>query len=147
ASAAGANDGAVTVSSDVNLDGYTITWSNEGGGVSIENVGTGSYTVVITDDQGCSTSGSAFVDVASTIAENQLPFTLIANPVNQKVSLDWENETSSFELIDLNGRVIYSGTVYNGLNQFDVSAISSGQYMARVFNSQSSSIQRLVILR
>jgi len=144
-SMAGANDGAVNLVSDQDLDEYTITWSNQTTGESIANVGSGSYTVVITNNEGCSTSGTAFVDVANNVNENQVDIRLIANPVDHLVALEWPGEKSSFELIDLKGKIIYRGWVQKGLNQFDVSEIPAGHYLARVFGSQSSSVQRIVI--
>lgn len=48
-SCAGAQDGALTVSSTTNISSYTFTWSNGGSGTTVSNVGAGTYTVTGTN--------------------------------------------------------------------------------------------------
>ncbi len=57
-----ANDGTASVSaSSGGTPGYTYTWSNGGVGATISNLAAGTYTVTLTDNNGCTFTTSAIV--------------------------------------------------------------------------------------
>ncbi len=66
-SAAGANDGSATANGSGGTPGYTYLWSNGATTQSISNLGPGTYTVTITDSNGCTTTASV------TLAQGPTP--------------------------------------------------------------------------
>lgn len=66
-SVAGANDGSATASGIGGTPGYTYLWSNGATTQSISNLGPGTYTVTITDSNGCTTTASV------TLAQGPVP--------------------------------------------------------------------------
>ncbi|MEZ5056004.1 MAG: SdrD B-like domain-containing protein [Saprospiraceae bacterium] len=52
-SAPGANDGQLTASGNGGTPGYTFMWSNGANTATISNLGPGTYTVTVTDSNGC----------------------------------------------------------------------------------------------
>lgn len=64
ASCSGAADGEISIDTSVlgGLPPYTANWSNGGSGLSITNISAGTYSVSLTDDDGCVASDSAKVN-------------------------------------------------------------------------------------
>ncbi|MBF4465046.1 T9SS type A sorting domain-containing protein [Flavobacterium sp. LC2016-12] len=58
----GANNGSATVTASGGVPGYTYSWSPSGGtGATASNLGSGTYSVTITDNNGCPTTVTGIV--------------------------------------------------------------------------------------
>ncbi|MBK9018270.1 MAG: gliding motility-associated C-terminal domain-containing protein [Saprospiraceae bacterium] len=55
----GANDGTITVTPSGGAGGYSYLWSNGATSATIENLAAGTYTVTVTDENGCSATAEA----------------------------------------------------------------------------------------
>lgn len=101
----GYEDGTINLNVNGGAGNYSYFWSNGFGSKDIANLGTGSYTVNITDQDGCTMPFSYFVDV------NPAP---IANAGND------DQITCAFPLVTLDGTnseptgVSYEWTTQNG---------------------------------
>ena len=62
-SGTGATDGSVVIDASGGVEPYTYDWSNGGSGPELNGIGAGTYTVIVTDANGCSAS------VTVTLAE------------------------------------------------------------------------------
>jgi len=58
------NTASITASVVGGVSPFTYAWSNGGGGVTISNLSAGSYTVTVTDAQGCSGTATASVSAS-----------------------------------------------------------------------------------
>ncbi|MFH2094096.1 MAG: PKD domain-containing protein, partial [Bacteroidota bacterium] len=67
ASCYGGHDGSVSVTASGGTQPYFYNWSNGMSGPSIMNVESGNYSVIVTDNNGCTTSNSAVVEEPSEI--------------------------------------------------------------------------------
>ncbi|PCJ83144.1 MAG: hypothetical protein COA57_11925 [Flavobacteriales bacterium] len=63
---AGANDGTASVSASNGTTPYTYNWSNGGTSATISNLAPATYTVTVTDANGCIATGSAVVNVGAS---------------------------------------------------------------------------------
>ncbi|MEK7412280.1 MAG: SprB repeat-containing protein, partial [Planctomycetota bacterium] len=61
-SAAGANDGTATATASGGTAPYSYAWSNGATTASISNLTPGTYTVTVTDAEGCTVSGSVTIE-------------------------------------------------------------------------------------
>ena len=66
----GANDGSATASANGGTPGYTYAWSNGGNTAIISNLSAGTYTVTVSDSNGCTTSGSTTITEPNEISVN-----------------------------------------------------------------------------
>jgi gliding motility-associated-like protein len=67
----GENNGSVTVSVSGGSPGYTYSWSPSGGsGVTANNLTAGTYTVAVTDGNGCTLTSSAAVTEPTALGAN-----------------------------------------------------------------------------
>ena len=129
ASCNGGNDGAI----DLNVSGgtapYTYSWSNGATSQDISGLTAGSYTVTITDDNGC-TAGSG-----GTVGE---PSELVLGSSATDVSCNGGND-GSVDLSVSGGTAPYSYSWSNGATSQDISGLTAGSYTATVTDANGCS--------
>ncbi len=72
ASCNGANDGSVSLSVSGGTTPYSYSWSNGASSQNLSNVGGGSYSVVVTDANGCNANTSVNVNTGDTPVQPEL---------------------------------------------------------------------------
>ena len=120
----------------------------------------GTYKVVLSASNGISTTNdSAFVVISvvgvdNTKLMNQLA--LYPNPVNNNATIAFnlmQSTKLSVKVLDINGRVIATvadNASFNAGAQnltVDASALEAGVYMVRLFNNETASTIRFVVVR
>lgn len=133
----GANDGTANVQVSGGTSPYTYLWSNNATSASISQLSPGTYSVTITDANGCTTSTSL------TISEPSL-LEVVAS--SNDVSCNGGNNGSASSIVT-GGTAPYSYSWNNGTNNASVSGLSAGTYSVTVTDangctaSSSTSIQ------
>lgn len=64
---AGASDGSILLDLVGGTLPYTTTWSNGSSGIELQNVGAGSYSVEVTDANGCSATGTYILEAPQSV--------------------------------------------------------------------------------
>jgi ribosomal protein S11 len=116
----------------------------------------GTYSVTVTDNNGCKGSGSRVIDTkdcTGSFRELGLgAFKAFPNPVGEVLNLEFTaNRVADYELqlVDVNGRIAWKHTmkVRSGTNEqrFNVSTLSSGVYFLHVQNTDGNATLRLII--
>ena len=123
---AGANNGSVSVVVGGGTSPYSYAWSNGGTGSGIFAVAGGTYTVLITDANGCTTADTL------TIAE-PLALTLV-NTGSQNISC-FGDATGSASISVNGGTMPYSISWSNGDNGAAITNVVAGTYTAFVVDS------------
>jgi hypothetical protein len=136
----------------------TTNW-NFGDGVSLigndvnhSYTANGNYLVTATVDNGeCSKTIEipVYVNSATGIAINDLSnaqWFVTGNQITVKFS-DVLNSTSTFELIDLSGKVVMSKSFSKGQNQISLSGngLADGIYIAKVISNENTLVKKLSI--
>jgi hypothetical protein len=82
----------------------------------------------------------------NSISENDESNLLSAgpNPFNNELLIRANNHTSEYELLDLGGRIIHSGTISTKNELLNTSDLPQGNYFLRIKENDESSIIRLV---
>lgn len=107
----------------------------------------GNYAVIVSLG-GCSdTSDCVTVDLTSTPELNEASISMYPNPVTDELSVTWEGELSTAQLIDISGRIVWESRVINEPKlKIDMSALTNGIYELRLSN-KSSVITKKVVKR
>ncbi|MEL6922768.1 MAG: T9SS type A sorting domain-containing protein [Bacteroidota bacterium] len=133
-SAVGANDGTATASAAGGDGNYTFNWSNGATGSSVDGLAPGTYSVEITDGNGCSTTQSFSI---ASVQCNSLEATVNAQ------------DLSCFESCDGVASVSLSGQTgewevawSNGQNGRNISGLCVGSYTATITDAVGCSIVR-----
>lgn len=118
ASCFGGNDGAVSLSVSGGVTGYSYLWSNGSTSQNLSDVSAGTYTVTVTDANGCSAVASGSVGSPSAIN-----LIISASPSSCGTAND-----GSVDLSASNGVAPYTYQWSNGSTSEDLSSVSEGSY-------------------
>jgi hypothetical protein len=136
----GSNGDATYLWTDAN--GITVSTDED-----LLNVSSGTYQVIITDEDGCILIISdLFVNIDSLEdIEIDNGVTVFPNPANSNVSITLEsNLLTALEIRDVQGRLIFIETIVNSHN-LNVSSWNQGIYFITTSNELGKSTSRLVI--
>ncbi|MBL7904553.1 MAG: VCBS repeat-containing protein [Bacteroidales bacterium] len=122
----GGNDGSVSVDAIGGQAPYTYTWSNGGNTAGIQNLAPGTYSVTVTDSQGCSQEKTLSVVQSELIAEIDLT-NVGCNGLN--------NGTASVSIIA--GSPPYTYLWNNGSSAASLQNLPVGDYSVDVTDSRS----------
>jgi hypothetical protein len=113
-----ADGGNISLNASMGTSPYTANWHNGMTGMTVNGLSAGSYSVTITDAQGCS-ADSTFTIVAST--------PLLTNSTVQDVSCNGLND-GSIDLTVISGNPAFTFVWDTGASTEDVSNLSAGTY-------------------
>ncbi|MBK7571675.1 MAG: T9SS type A sorting domain-containing protein [Bacteroidetes bacterium] len=121
------NDGTATITPTGGVGGYTYLWSNSQTTQTATNLSPGTYSVVITDDNGCTGSVSAVVSSVGTFPEtpgaisgpggacrNQSGLVYSVSPALGATSYLWTLPTGATGSSTTNSITISFGSTYSG---------------------------------
>lgn len=130
---------------------YSYTWSSGSGAEDPNNLtGGATYTVTVTDDNGCTATASAAVIVGIDELARQL-FSVYPNPNNGTFNVAFGSETNgrfAMTVTDLVGQVVYSENVSvtgSAVREISLADLSKGVYLLTVEGSDARTVERIVI--
>ncbi len=150
-------DGSIDVNVTGGVQPYTYNWVNSAG-VSIGNtqdisgLGKGTYTLSVTDANGCvSLSGYTIQETTGT-KEEELGrhIMLYPNPTTGKVTLEIDLPNIGNVMVsafDVTGRNVLPQSTVGSKHSLDFSALPSGVYMLKIVIGETSLSKRLVVTK
>ncbi len=106
----GQSNGSIELEVSGGTGGYTYTWSNGSNNPAIYNLPVGDYTVMVTDDSGCTVVKTFNLGTTNMDDLSARPdITIYPNPVDDHLQIRFENPGSgklSVSLLDINGKPI-----------------------------------------
>lgn len=115
---------------DLNVSGgaapYTFQWSDGSVSEDLINLGAGIYTVIVSDDAGCSAQKTLLLKENNTLSLRGVPTATSCT----------RDATGSIDLTVSGGAAPYSFSWSNGQSTEDISALASGTYTVKVEDSK-----------
>ncbi len=151
----GANDGAATATATAGTPPYQYDWSNGAVGNTVTNLAPGSYSVTITDANGCTEEATATVNasgISTPIEEIESLSSLILapNPTSGEAVLSVrfsENVDMDVEIINTVGQVLnryqYTSTISEDVN-INLNGAPAGIYFVRLKVGNAIHTDRIV---
>jgi hypothetical protein len=131
---------------------YTFSWSNGNTTSNLTGLAAGSYSVTITDANGCTKSQSFTISNTTGVEEisSQNNIKLYPNPAQNNLNIVIENVQSNgnISIVDAIGKYVYSTSIEGKGKVFtnvDLTNISNGVYFVRVNSGNSVSVQKLIV--
>ena len=123
---------------------YNIVWNTGDTDEVLDNIGLGTYSVTVTDANGCvGTDSQSIIDL--DIAELETQWSVYPNPTADYVQLIGITD-GNFTLCDLDGRLLDTGSVSAGRNVIDLSRYPNGTYVLTIEREGSSITKRVTKL-
>lgn len=129
------NDGAVDITVSGGTPSYTFDWGANGNTEDLTGLTAGTYTVVITDANGCTITDTYVVnDLLGIGDQTDLIFKVYPNPVENELNVELTGEYDYVITNDL-GQILKEG---NGQNEtrLDLSLFTTGVYFVRVIQNE-----------
>jgi hypothetical protein len=153
ASSATAADGSASATASGGTAPYIYLWSNGATTDEINNVVTGTYTVTVTDANGCTASESIFVDffVGINGVAAGVNLQVYPNPTQGNLSLSVKLSDAmpvTVELFSVLGESVFSenfGELNTLSKQFDIGNQPDGIYLMKVSYGKDSVMRRIVL--
>lgn len=148
ATCVGCTDGTLNVVANGGVAPYTYMWTpGNYASDAVNNVGAGTYTVTITDDNGCTATGTVTINenngsnpgTSLEAYNNNADMMIYPNPNNGEFVIRFTGSVqgnATIDILDIQGKLVYSykdkvGNSISG-NKIDVKYLSAGTYMVRV---------------
>lgn len=127
-------------------------WSTQATTQSITVTSAGTYTVQITDGNGCSSTSAAttvtVLDCASLEENTSNTFVVYPNPANETINVTFSNlsDNGTVQLFTAEGKVIESKEISNSMTAtFDVVNLTSGVYYVVITSDNGRVSQKVII--
>lgn len=149
---AGLNNGSATVS---NISGgtppYTAHWSNGQSNNTIIDLAPGTYTVTVSDQNGCIQTSTVTVTEVTGISNvsNEVSFSAYPNPTRSTltVQLGKLDQGTTLSLTNVLGQTLINRSVTELQNHIDLSALNDGVYFIEVKRGDKKAVKQVVLSR
>lgn len=150
----GGNDGSIDLTTSGGSPGYTYSWSNGSNVEDISGLAGGTYTVTVTDDNGCTQSFTFTVNSQLGVEDNDGAgdISIYPNPSNGLVNISIQTagiQDLKLEVMDINGKLLVIKNLQNTGNgmivPMDLTDLANGTYIIRLSNNKTSEIKRIII--
>lgn len=137
ASSQTASDGSIDITPTGGNGPYTFLWSNNATTEDLTGLTPGVYTVMITDANDCSTSGTYTVSFAIGIATQSVAegISLYPNPAHENFTIDAGiNTVDKLEVMNVLGQVAYAAEPKTTKVQVSTDSFTPGIYFVRIYS-------------
>ena len=130
------DDGSINITVSGGTPAYSFDWDNDGTGdfddpEDLTGISGDTYTVVVSDANGCEDTESILVDSKLGISHDQLGKLIIyPNPSTDFISILQEGQFT-YTITSINGEIVMTGNGFNS-EQVDLSKMASGSYFINV---------------
>jgi len=145
-----ATDGEIDITITGGSGPYEFLWSNGAVSEDISGVAAGVYTVSITDDNGCVTSGTFIVSVSVGINsdEIQAEIQLYPNPAHEFFVVEsGSGKIQKTEIINVVGQVVYTSSNTGNRIRINTDDLENGVYMVRIYVNDNFITKKVNIVR
>ncbi|MBW8050712.1 MAG: T9SS type A sorting domain-containing protein [Cytophagales bacterium] len=152
----GNNNGAIILTVSGGATPYSFSWSNGDTTQNLFVIGAGTYTIIITDANGCIDSASFTVTEVTGMNQFQVPgfgFQVYPNPATGYITLQIvlpEKENINIEIWNVFGVNIYTNSLYDVENikkEVDLSKYANGVYFVKLVVGEKVMYKRVVIAK
>lgn len=151
----GENNGAINITTAGGTGNLNVVWSNGATGTSINNLAAGTYTAVITDENGCQKTFTYVVETATSVNDPAFVtgFKVYPNPTSDVLFFEIStNEVvgATVNIYTTTGKMLWSKVAYKGNqinDRIDVSAFQSGIYILEMKTANGVAQRKFIVTK
>ena len=136
-----ATDGSIDITVDGGTGIYTYSWSNGADTEDVSGLGAGTYSVIVTDENGCSTSVEVILTAPEGLSISATPSSYTGYGVSCNGA-----EDGTIDLTVEGGTGSYTYTWSNGADTEDVSGLGAGTYSVTATDENGYSVSTLSLI-
>lgn len=145
------NNGAIDVTVTGGEGEYTYLWSTNETTEDLTDLTAGTYSVIVTDSNGCSASSTFEVVNSvgiSTIEGNSDIISIYPNPADNYLVIEANGfDIDKVEILDVLGKIIFTSYVKNSKVNISTLKFDSGVYFTRIYADGKMTLKELRIIR
>ena len=110
--------------------GYTFLWSNGAITEDLSNLSSGTYSVIVTDANGCTSTESFTVDNVGLEQQHSIELQVFPNPAQGVVTILSSSASmgNNYRILDCYGRNVAEGKLQTAETTFSIQALANGIY-------------------
>ena len=131
---------------------YSYQWSNGSTDMNQYDLPRGEYTVLITDDKGCTHEQMFSITGTTSVFENEFiaRFSVHPNPADHMVNVELElteSLNSKLNIYSFEGRLVHSERLQGAVTKsvIDIANWNAGVYLVEIQNSNKTTVKKLII--
>lgn len=127
---------------------FTYFWSTGDETQTIENLTPGFYTVTVIDSLGCFVTDNVEVTIGNTINSSwNQTLNIYPNPAEDYFTVEIGNELikTQFEIINIEGKLMYSSILSSNKTQIDLTNFPNGIYYLKISTSDTNINEKIVV--
>ena len=123
---------------------YTYLWSNGAVTQDIENLAPGSYTVTITDVNGCTTTLTEVI--TNIVNADSKSITVYPNPTNSVINIS-NAENSQITVYNILGESVVSISNNKSIAKIDISNLAEGTYVVKIVSNNNATTKKIYLVK
>gem|GEM_PF-4007250 len=124
------NGNNIDISVSGGTPGHTFSWSNGGTTEDLSNLSSGTYSVLVTDANGCTSTESFTVDNAGLEQQESIELQVFPNPAQGVVTIISSSAGigNTYRVLDCYGRNVLEGKLTSQENNINIQTLANGLY-------------------
>ncbi len=147
-------DGMIDITVSGGVAPYTYNWSNGAATEDLTNVPQGTYTVIITDANGCTTMETETITlVGNNDIQTLSTLNVFPNPTKGELNVEMifdQTEKVTIDLVDMAGRIVFSKELESSVDHktlLDMRALPDGIYLMKIKAGKGFVTRKIMLVK
>ena len=128
---------------------YNVRWSNGQVSNTINNLGGGTYIVIVSDQNGCEKADTVVVNqlVGVNTVQGDISFAIYPNPANTTftVELSQLNKATTLSIKNVLGQTVLTQTIAALKTKIDLTDFAGGVYLVELSQGETKTVKQVIV--